>query len=171
MFLYNCVVNNMVRAIYPGSFDPVTYGHLDVIKRASKIVDELIVGVLNNKSKTPLFSVENRVKMLNDAVSDLPNVKVMSFEGLLVDFAKKVDAQLIVRGLRAVTDFEYELQIAQTNHVENPEVETIFLTTSLQYSYLSSTIVKEFASYGGDLSKFVPARFIDRIYDKYQIKK
>ena len=105
----------MVRAIYPGSFDPVTYGHLDVIKRASKIVDELIVGVLNNKSKTPLFSVENRVKMLNDAVSDLPNVKVMSFEGLLVDFAKKVDAQLIVRGLRAVTDFEYELQMSQTN--------------------------------------------------------
>ena len=161
----------MRRAIYPGSFDPVTFGHLDIIRRASKIVDELVVGVLNNNSKTPLFSVENRVKMLNDAVSDLPNVKVMSFEGLLVDFAKKVDAQLIVRGLRAVTDFEYELQIAQTNHVENPEVETIFLTTSLQYSYLSSTIVKEFASYGGDLSKFVPARFIDRIYDKYQIKK
>lgn len=117
----------MVRAIYPGSFDPVTYGHLDVIKRASKIVDELIVGVLNNKSKTPLFSVENRVKMLNDAVSDLPNVKVMSFEGLLVDFAKKVDAQLIVRGLRAVTDFEYELQMSQTNSVLNNEVDTIFL--------------------------------------------
>ena len=115
----------MVRAIYPGSFDPVTYGHLDVIKRASKIVDELIVGVLNNKSKTPLFSVENRVKMLNDAVSDLPNVKVMSFEGLLVDFAKKVDAQLIVRGLRAVTDFEYELQMSQTNSVLNNEVDTI----------------------------------------------
>ena len=155
MFLYNCVVNSMVRAIYPGSFDPVTYGHLDVIKRASKIVDELIVGVLNNKSKTPLFSVENRVKMLNDAVSDLPNVKVMSFEGLLVDFAKKVDAQLIVRGLRAVTDFEYELQMSQTNRKVAPEVDTIFFTTSLEYAYLSSSIVKEVAQYGGDISAFV----------------
>ena len=146
----------MVRAIYPGSFDPVTYGHLDVIKRASKIVDELIVGVLNNKSKTPLFSVENRVKMLNDAVSDLPNVKVMSFEGLLVDFAKKVDAQLIVRGLRAVTDFEYELQMSQTNSVLNNEVDTIFFTTSLEYAYLSSSTVKEAAYFGADISKFVP---------------
>ena len=101
----------------------------------------------------------------------MPNVTVTSFNGLLVDYMRKIDATIIVRGLRAVTDFEYELQIAQTNHVENPEVETIFLTTSLQYSYLSSTIVKEFASYGGDLSKFVPTRFIDRIYEKYQIKK
>ena len=141
----------MKKAIYPGSFDPVTYGHLDVIKRASKIVDELIVGVLNNKSKTPLFSVENRVKMLNDAVSDLPNVKVMSFEGLLVDFAKKVDAQLIVRGLRAVTDFEYELQMSQTNSVLNNEVDTIFFTTSLEYAYLSSSTVKEAAYFGACL--------------------
>ena len=145
----------MKKAIYPGSFDPVTYGHLDVIKRASKIVDELIVGVLNNKSNTPLLSVENRVKMLNDAVSDLPNVKVMSFEGLLVDFAKKVDAQLIVRGLRAVTDFEYELQMSQTNQKNAPEVDTIIFTTSLEYAYLSSSIVKEVAQYGGDISAFV----------------
>ena len=145
----------MLRAIYPGSFDPVTYGHYDIICRSCKIVDELIVGVLNNKSKTPLFSVENRVKMLNDAVSDLPNVKVMSFEGLLVDFAKKVDAQLIVRGLRAVTDFEYELQMSQTNRKVAPEVDTIFFTTSLEYAYLSSSIVKEVAQYGGDISAFV----------------
>ena len=169
MFLYNCVVNSMVRAIYPGSFDPVTYGHLDVIKRASKIVDELIVGVLNNKSKTPLFSVENRVKMLNDAVSDLPNVKVMSFEGLLVDFAKKVDAQLIVRGLRAVTDFEYELQMAQTNRVLAPDVDTVFLTTSLEYAYLSSTILKEVAHFGGDLSKFAPAEITDAVIEKIRL--
>ena len=145
----------MLRAIYPGSFDPVTYGHYDIICRSCKIVDELIVGVLNNKSKTPLFSVENRVKMLNDAVSDLPNVKVMSFEGLLVDFAKKVEAQLIVRGLRAVTDFEYELQMSQTNRKVAPEVDTIFFTTSLEYAYLSSSIVKEVAQYGGDISAFV----------------
>lgn len=161
----------MVRAIYPGSFDPVTYGHLDVIKRASKIVDELIVGVLSNKSKTPLFSVENRVKMLNDAVSDLPNVKVMSFEGLLVDFAKKVDAQLIVRGLRAVTDFEYELQMSQTNSVLNNEVDTIFFTTSLEYAYLSSSTVKEAAYFGADISKFVPPNVVIEVKNKLMENK
>ena len=161
----------MVRAIYTGSFDPVTYGHLDVIKRASKIVDELIVGVLNNKSKTPLFSVENRVKMLNDAVSDLPNVKVMSFEGLLVDFAKKVDAQLIVRGLRAVTDFEYELQMSQTNSVLNNEVDTIFFTTSLEYAYLSSSTVKEAAYFGADISKFVPPNVVIEVKNKLMKNK
>ena len=161
----------MVRAIYPGSFDPVTYGHLDVIKRASKIVDELIVGVLNNKSKTPLFSVENRVKMLNDAVSDLPNVKVMSFEGLLVDFAKKVDAQLIVRGLRAVTDFEYELQMSQTNSVLNNEVDTIFFTTSFVYAYLSSSTVKEAAYFGADISKFVPPNVVIEVKNKLMKNK
>ena len=161
----------MVRAIYPGSFDPVTYGHLDVIKRASKIVDELIVGVLNNKSKTPLFSVENRVKMLNDAVSDLPNVKVMSFEGLLVDFAKKVDAQLIVRGLRAVTDFEYELQMSQTNSVLNNEVDTIFFTTSLEYAYLSSSTIKEAAYFGADISKFVPPNVVIEVKNKLMKNK
>lgn len=161
----------MVRAIYPGSFDPVTYGHLDVIKRASKIVDELIVGVLNNKSKTPLFSVENRVKMLNDAVSDLPNVKVMSFEGLLVDFAKKVDAQLIVRGLRAVTDFEYELQMSQTNSVLNNEVDTIFFTTSLEYAYLSSSTVKEAVYFGADISKFVPPNVVIEVKNKLMKNK
>ena len=146
----------MVRAIYPGSFDPVTYGHLDVIKRASKIVDELIVGVLNNKSKTPLFSVENRVKMLNDAVSDLPNVKVMSFEGLLVDFAKKV---------------EYELQMSQTNSVLNNEVDTIFFTTSLEYAYLSSSTVKEAAYFGADISKFVPPNVVIEVKNKLMKNK
>ena len=161
----------MKKAIYPGSFDPLTLGHLDIIERSARIVDELVVGVLNNSAKNSLFSLDERVSMLKEITKDMPNVTVASFDGLLVDFMEKIDATIIVRGLRAVTDFEYELQIAQTNHVENPEVETIFLTTSLQYSYLSSTIVKEFASYGGDLSKFVPARFIDRIYDKYQIKK
>ena len=107
----------MTRAIYPGSFDPVTNGHLDVIKRAAKIVDELIVGVLNNNLKSPLFNVDNRVKMLNEVVADIPNVNVMAFDGLLVDFAHEVDAQVIIRGLRAVTDFEYELQMSQTNMV------------------------------------------------------
>ena len=161
----------MKKEIYPGSFDPLTLGHLDIIERSARIVDELVVGVLNNSAKNSLFSLDERVSMIKEMTDSMPNVTVTSFNGLLVDYMREIDATIIVRGLRAVTDFEYELQIAQTNHVENPEVETIFLTTSLQYSYLSSTIVKEFASYGGDLSKFVPARFIDRIYDKYQIKK
>lgn len=161
----------MKRAIYPGSFDPLTLGHLDMIKRSAKIVDELVIGVLNNSAKNSLFSLDERVSMIKEMTESMPNVTVASFDGLLVDYMKEINASIIVRGLRAVTDFEYELQIAQTNHVENPEVETIFLTTSLQYSYLSSTIVKEFASYGGDISKFVPARFIDRIYEKYHISK
>lgn len=161
----------MKRAIYPGSFDPLTLGHLDMIERSAKIVDELVIGVLNNSAKNSLFSLDERVSMIKEMTESMPNVTVASFDGLLVDYMKEINATIIVRGLRAVTDFEYELQIAQTNHVENPEVETIFLTTSLQYSYLSSTIVKEFASYGGDISKFVPVRFIDRIYEKYHISK
>lgn len=161
----------MKRAIYPGSFDPLTLGHLDMIERSAKIVDELVIGVLNNSAKNSLFSLDERVSMIKEMTESMPNVTVASFDGLLVDYMKEINATIIVRGLRAVTDFEYEFQIAQTNHVENPEVETIFLTTSLQYSYLSSTIVKEFASYGGDISKFVPARFIDRIYEKYHISK
>ena len=161
----------MKRAIYPGSFDPVTNGHVDIILRSSKIVDRLIVGVLNNSAKKSLFSVEERVSMLKELTKDLPNVEVTSFDGLLVDYMREIDASIIVRGLRAVTDFEYELQIAQTNHIENTDIETIFLTTNLRYSYLSSTIVKEFASYGGDISKFVPEQFVDRIYEKYNIKK
>ena len=160
----------MKRAIYPGSFDPVTNGHVDMIHRSAKIVDELIVGVLNNSAKKSLFSVEERVSMLTELTKDLPNVKVTSFDGLLVDYMREIDANIIIRGLRAVTDFEYELQIAQTNHIENTEIETVFLTTNLQYSYLSSTIVKEFASYGGDISKFVPEQFVERIYEKYRRK-
>ena len=161
----------MKKAIYPGSFYPLTFGHQDMIIRSSAIVDELVVGVLNNRAKNSLFSVEERVSMLKEMTASLPNVTVDSFDGLLVDYMKEHGVSLIVRGLRAVTDFEYELQIAQTNHVENPDVETIFLTTNLQYSYLSSSIVREFAAYGGDISKFVPALFIDRIYDKYNMKK
>ncbi len=160
----------MKKAIYPGSFDPITFGHIDIIKRSAKIVDELVVGVLNNSAKNSLFSLEERVSMIKEITKDLPNVKVESFEGLLVDYMNEIGATIIIRGLRAVTDFEYELQIAQSNHIQNEEIETIFLTTNLKYSYLSSTIVKEFASYGGDISKFVPEQFIDRIYAKYNVK-
>lgn len=146
----------MLRAIYPGSFDPVTYGHLDIIRRSCKIVDELIVGVLNNKAKMPLFSVEERVKMLEEVTKDLKNVRIVPFGGLLVDFASNMDAGLVIRGLRAITDFEYELQMSQTNHKLEPNVETMFLTTSIEYSYLSSTTVREIAAFGGDLTQFVP---------------
>ena len=156
----------MLTGIYPGSFDPVTYGHLDVIERSSKLVDELIVGVLNNKAKSPLFSAEERVRMLNEVTKDMPNVTVVPFEGLLVDFARKMDAGLVIRGLRAITDFEYELQMAQTNHKMEPDVETVFLTTSLDYSYLSSTTVKEVAAFGGDISQFVPGIVADLIEEK-----
>ena len=160
----------MLRGIYPGSFDPVTFGHIDIIKRASGIVDELIIGVLMNKAKMPLFSVQERVKMLEEVTSDLPNVKVVPFDGLLVDFAKQMDAKLVIRGLRAITDFEYELQMAQTNHKLVKNVETIFLTTSLKYSYLSSTIVKEVAAFGGDISQFVPESVKIKIEEKSKIK-
>lgn len=160
----------MLRAIYPGSFDPVTYGHLDIIKRASGLADELIVGVLNNKAKTPLFSVEERVKMLEEVAKELPGVRIIPFEGLLADFAREMSAKMIVRGLRAVTDFEYELQMAQTNHKLAEDIETVFLTTSLQYSYLSSTIVKEVASFGGDISQFVPSYIEEKVQSKI-IKK
>lgn len=146
----------MLRAIYPGSFDPVTLGHLDIIRRSASIADELIVGILNNKAKTPLFSVGERVRMLEEVTKDFPNVKIIPFEGLLVEFAKQMDAKVIVRGLRAITDFEYELQMSQTNQKIEPEIETLFLTTSLEFSFLSSTTVKEVASFGGDITQFVP---------------
>ena len=162
----------MTRAVYPGSFDPMTYGHLDIIKRASKIFDVLIVSVLNNKEKTPLFSVEERVKILKEATKDLPNVQVDSFSGLLIDYAAENDLHVAVRGLRAITDFEYELQIAQTNRkFSEGKLDTMFLTTSLEYAYLSSTTVKEIASYHGDISKFVPESVIEKIYQKMEVSK
>ena len=156
----------MLRAIYPGSFDPVTFGHLDIMTRACNIVDELIIGVLRNKAKMPLFSVEERVKMLEEVTCNLPHVRIIPFEGLLVDFAKELDAKVVIRGLRAITDFEYELQMAQTNQKLQSDIETLFLTTSLDYSYLSSTTVKEVAAFGGDISQFVPEAVADRMKDK-----
>lgn len=159
----------MKAAIYPGSFDPVTYGHLDIIRRAAEIFDELTVSVLNNKTKTPLFSVEERVKMLEEATRDLPNVTIDSFSGLLIDYAARKDIHVAIRGLRAITDFEYELQIAQTNRkFSDGKLDTVFLTTSLEYAYLSSSTVKEIASFSGDISECVPD-FVGRmLYEKYR---
>jgi len=155
------------RAIYPGSFDPVTLGHLDVIERSLAITDELIVGVLNNKAKSPLFSVEERVNMLEEVTKHLKHVTIQSFDGLLVDFAMQSQANMIVRGLRAITDFEYELQMSQINNALNPDIETVFLTTRLKYAYLSSSTVKEVAAMGGDVRKFVPESVVEKLYKKY----
>ena len=158
-------------AVYPGSFDPVTYGHLDIINRASKMFDEVIVAVMCNSAKTPLFSLDERVKMLQESVKDLSNVKIESFSGLLIDYCKSADIHIVIRGLRAITDFEYELQIAQTNkELSHNQVDTVFLTTSLKYSYLSSSVVKEIASYNGDISPCVPEFIADRLYQKYGFK-
>ena len=156
----------MKSAVYPGSFDPVTFGHLDVIKRSATLVDELIVAVLQNNKKNPLFSVEERVNILKKVTKDISNIRVESFDGLSIDFVKECHAQFLVRGLRAITDFEYELQMAQTNRIMDPEIDTIFLTTSLEYAYLSSSTVKEVALYGGDISKFVPEEVVSEINRK-----
>jgi len=158
----------MRKAIYPGSFDPLTYGHLDIIKRSAEIFDELTVSILDNKMKTPLFSVEERVKMLEEATKEYPNVKVDSFSGLLIDYAKKKNIHVAIRGLRAITDFEYELQIAQTNQLlSHGELETMFLTTNLEYAYLSSSAVKEIAMFKGDISMCVPDFIAKQMYEKF----
>lgn len=150
-------------SIYPGSFDPITYGHIDIIDRASKISDRLIVAVLNNPEKKSLFKVEERCEMIKDAIKTYDNVEVESFDGLLVDYAKSKGANIIIRGLRAVTDFEYELQLAQTNRQIYDKVDTVFLLTNIQYSYLSSSIVKQVAKENGDISKFVTSFVSDKL--------
>ncbi len=156
----------MLNAVYPGTFDPITIGHYDIIERASRIVDKLYVAVLKNSSKSPIFSIDERVELIRKATSEFKNVEVCTFSGLTVDFCKEHDAKIIVRGLRAITDFEYELQIAQLNRKLCPEVDTTFLTTSLEYAYVSSSIVKEIASYGGDIAGLVPLKIIDDVINK-----
>lgn len=153
-------------AVYPGSFDPVTLGHYDIIVRTAKIFDKVIIGVLNNKAKSPLFSAEERVNMIKEVTASINNVEVQSFDGLLIDFVRQNGADIVVRGLRAITDFEYELQLAQTNRVIAPEIDTIFLTTNLKYSYLSSSIVKEIGEYEGDISEFLHPVIINRVREK-----
>ena len=155
-------------AVYPGSFDPITNGHLDIIERASRVYDKVIVGVLSNKSKTPLFTAEERVDMIRLVTKDLSNVEVDTFDGLLVDFAKSKNATVIVKGLRTVADFEYEFQMALLNKALNPEYETMFMMTNTKYSYISSSMVKELAGFHGNLTEFVPYDIINRIEEKYR---
>lgn len=143
-------------AVVPGSFDPITMGHLDIIKRASKIFDEVKVVVMNNSSKNPLFNVEERIALIAEVTSSIPNVTVGSFGGLLIDYAVEVKANAIIRGLRAVSDFEYEMQITSMNRFLNEDIETLFMVSNNQYSFLSSSIVKEVAKYSGNISGLVP---------------
>lgn len=158
------------RAIYAGSFDPVTLGHLDIIKRASKLFDVIIVGILNNSEKKYLFSVEERKKMLEEELTliGIDNAKIVYFDGLLINMCKAYHANTIVRGLRAITDFEYELQIAQVNKSQAPDIDTIFFTTNLDYTYVSSSIAKEIALYNGDLSKLVGKYTEQKLKEKYK---
>ena len=161
----------MKTGLYPGTFDPVTRGHLDIINRSSKLVDRLVIGVLPNRAKSPMFTVEERMALIRKCTKDIPNVDVMSFDGLTVEFGKKLGASMIVRGLRAITDFEYELQIAQINHKLNPDIDTVFFTTNVEYSYVSSSIVREIAGYGGDISSFVSPEIEEDIYEKVRSLK
>lgn len=156
--------------IYPGSFDPVTLGHLDIIKRSAKMVDKLIIGVLNNSKKTPVFTALERKQMIEKVTKDIPNVEVEVFEGLLVDFVKERQASVIFRGLRAVSDFEYELQMAQLNRNLSHEADTVFLATSVEYAYLSSSSVRELASYKGNISSMVPEELLEQIEKKFDKK-
>ncbi len=159
----------MSRAIYPGSFDPITLGHLDIIKRSASIFDEVVVGILNNPQKSPLFSVEERVMILEEVTANLPNVRIDSFSGMLVDYAQQNQIPVTIRGVRGVSDLEYETQIAQYNSkLSKGALETVFLVTSPEYSYISSSGVKEVASFHGDVSPYVPELVAKLIREKYK---
>ncbi len=154
-------------AVYPGSFDPITNGHLDIIKRAAKVYDKVVVGVLDNINKKPLFTIDERRQMIDRVISDIDNVECDVFSGLLVDFLKKKNATVIIKGLRTVADFEYEFQMALLNKALNPEFETMFMMTNSGYSYISSSMVKEVAKYNGSLEGLVPEIIIPDIRKKY----
>jgi len=159
----------MATALYPGTFDPVTLGHVDLIRRAAKLFDEVIVGVAGNRDKSPLFTLEERVALLEQVVSGMENVRVIGFNNLLIDCVREQNADTILRGLRAVSDFEYEFQLAAMNRHLDPEIETTFLTPAESYAFLSSTLIKEVASLGGDVSEFVPPQVmkaLERVYGK-----
>ena len=155
-------------AVVPGSFDPITKGHLDIIKRAADVFDIVYVAVLNNSSKSPLFTVEERMDLMREVTKELPNIRVESSSGLLIDYCQSKNAKAIVRGLRAVSDFEYEMQITSMNRVLDENIETFFIMTKNQYSFLSSSIVKEVAKYGGNVSELVPVEVEKALKEKFK---
>ena len=158
----------MSKAIYPGSFDPITKGHLDIIERTSQIMESLTVAVLDNPRKKALFTIEERVEMLRSSISRYRNVEVDYYQGLLIDYARAKKINIIIKGLRAISDFEFEFQMALVNRKLNPEIETLFMMTNSKYSYLSSSIVKEIASLGGDIKDLVPPEVHDLVMKKYR---
>ena len=158
----------MIIAIYPGSFDPITFGHLDIIERGCKLFEQVIVAVLRNPHKTPLFTVEERIEQIRQSTQHLPNVEIASFEGLTVNYARMRQAKVLLRGLRVLTDFEMELQMAHTNKTLLGEIETVFLATSNEYSFLSSSVVKEIARFGGSVDHLVPNHVAVDIYQSYK---
>ena len=157
-------------AVVPGSFDPITKGHLDIIRRAADVFDVVYVAVLTNSSKQPLFSVEERIELITDVTKDMPNVRTEGSSGLLIDYCQKKNAKAIVRGLRAVSDFEYEMQITSMNRVLDENIETFFIMTKNQHSFLSSSIVKEVAKYGGDVSELVPTIVNEALKEKFKLQ-
>ena len=159
----------MKTAVYPGSFDPVTNGHLDIIERSAKIFDRVIVSVLQNSAKVPAFTNEEKLDMLRRVTAHISNVEIVFFDGLLVNYVQQMGAQVIIKGLRAVSDFEYELQMALMNQKQQPGIETLFMMTSPEYSCVSSTAVREIASFGGDISGLVPANILDMVNNGFDI--
>lgn len=157
----------MKRAVVPGTFDPITAGHFDVISRAAQIFDEVVVAVAKSAKKSPIFDLETRVRLVEEAVADLSNVRVISFEGLLVDCVHQLDAHVVVKGLRAITDFEYEFQMTAMNYQLSPQLETLFIMSPPQYMYLSSSIVREISKMGGDIQQFVPPCVYEALKKKY----
>jgi len=154
-------------AIYPGTFDPITLGHLDIAQRASSLFDKVIITLAINSSKTPLFSKEERLDFMRDAVKDIPNVMVDSFEGMLIKFAEKMDASAVIRGLRAMSDFEFEFQLALMNRKQNQEIKTVFLMPHEKYTYLNSTIIREVARFDGDVSSFITPYVAEKLMNKF----
>jgi pantetheine-phosphate adenylyltransferase len=158
----------MKTIVYPGTFDPITNGHIDLIERASRLFDKVIVGIACSKRKGPLFDVDERIKLASDALSHVPNIEVLGFDYLLVNFVKDCKADAIMRGLRAVSDFEYEFQLANMNRALSPELESVFLTPAERFSYISSSLVREISSLDGDVSKFVPANVVEALSKKFK---
>ena len=157
----------MKTIVYPGTFDPITNGHIDLVERASRLFDKVVIGIASSQRKSPLFSIDERIKLASDALAHVPNIEIRGFDYLLVNFVNDCGADAIMRGLRAVSDFEYEFQLANMNRSLSPEVESIFLTPAERFSYISSSLVREISSLDGDVSKFVPANVVEALSAKF----